>query len=87
MASYIPAENDSPASSQSRMATSAGVARAAARSSTRLSCIMSFLSVAGVLATAAAGPAADDGGGEAGGGAEAEGVPRAGYVGQRADDR
>jgi MFS family permease len=37
--------------------------------------------------TEVGGPAADDGGGEAGGGAEAEGVPRAGHVGQRADDR
>ena len=84
IASYIPAENDSPASSQSRTASSAGVACAAARSST-LSCIMSFLSVGGAAAQACAGPAADDDGGEAGGGAE--GVPRAGYVGQCADDR
>jgi hypothetical protein len=48
---------------------------------------MSFLSVRGVVARACAGPAADDYGAEAGGGAEAEGVPGAGYVGQRADDR
>src|ERR1700722_18425373 len=41
----------------------------------------------GVLAPPPAGPAADDGGGEAGDGAKAEGVPRAGHVGQRADDR
>jgi hypothetical protein len=47
---------------------------------------MCFLSVGGVLAVAAAGPGADDGGGEAGGGAEAEGVARAGHIGQRADD-
>jgi tellurite resistance protein len=40
-----------------------------------------------LAAGATATPAADDGGGEAGGGAEAEGVARAGQVGQPADDR
>ena len=45
-----------------------------------------LLSVGGAAPEASAGPAADDDGGEAGGGAEAEGVPRAGHVGQHADD-
>src|SRR5580698_1246706 len=100
IASYIPAENDSPASSQSRTASFVGVASAAARSAA-LSCMVPpasargwagtgfrrlLLSVRGAAPEASAGPAADDDGGEAGGGAEAEGVPRAGHVGQRADD-
>ena len=38
-------------------------------------------------AGASAAPATDNDGAEAGGRAEPEGVPRAGHVGERADDR